>query len=124
MYTYYLTQRPADIGTFPKDNVIMVECFDFKKHCDEIGRAAWAKVAYAEPLSDKQVSDYELTPANASKLGRKMFLVYEYDDGYCDICVCETEEEAKNQVKRLYEMKDPEFYWIDYGYEEIDEEDL
>lgn len=63
MYAYYLTQRPASIGCYPKGNVLMIENYDTRKMVDEIGRPAWAKVTYTAPLSDKDVHDYELTPS-------------------------------------------------------------
>lgn len=63
MYTYYLTQRPASIGCYPKGGVVMVENFDTKQQVEEIGRAAWAKVTYAEPLTDQDIYNYELTPS-------------------------------------------------------------
>lgn len=63
MYTYYLTQRPASIGCYPKEGVVMVENFDSKKHVEEIGRQAWAKVTYGRELTQKECYDYELTPS-------------------------------------------------------------
>lgn len=52
MYRYYLTQRPAMPGTFPKpqgNKVLRVENFDQRTFCEEAGREAWAYVEYEKP---------------------------------------------------------------------------
>lgn len=64
-YKYYSTQRPVDIGTFPKppDNQ-PVEIVNY----DQDGRVwmehdtilAWGELTYAKPLTDKEIGDYEL----------------------------------------------------------------
>lgn len=56
---YYLTQRPPSPGAFPGKPVRVVS-FDSKKHVEAIGCRAWGWVEYDEPLTEKQVSDYEL----------------------------------------------------------------
>lgn len=64
-YRYYSTQRPVAPGTFPRPEhakVIRIKNFDTKTMVDEIGRKAWGFVEYSDPLTDKQISDYELTP--------------------------------------------------------------
>lgn len=64
MHRYYLTQRPAMPGTFPRpqgNRVLSVENFDERTFCEEIGRDAWGYVAYKKPLSDKETKSYELT---------------------------------------------------------------
>ena len=43
MYRYYLTQRPAMPGTFPKpqgNRVLSIENYDERTFCEEIGREA------------------------------------------------------------------------------------
>lgn len=60
MNRYYLTQRPPAPGTFPGKPHGM-EAYDAKRYIDEIGRSAWGWVEYQEPLSEGQISDYELT---------------------------------------------------------------
>lgn len=62
MYRYYLTQRPPSIGTFPK-KAVEIESFDSREFVEEIGRPAWGWVEYKEPLTEKQVYDYELMKA-------------------------------------------------------------
>lgn len=65
-YKYYSTQRPVDIGTYPKsrenpmigftnyDNRIPVEGGAFR---------AWGELVYGKPLTEKEAADYELRPA-------------------------------------------------------------
>jgi len=62
-YRYYLTQRPPSLGTFPKpkDNrIIDIVEFEDKKFIHNIYCKAWGYVEYEKPLTDKEISDYEL----------------------------------------------------------------
>jgi len=59
-YKYYLTQRPPSLGTHPRINVITICSYYEKTHIEEIKREAWGYVTYKEPLTDKEISDYEL----------------------------------------------------------------
>lgn len=66
LYKYYSTQRPVDIGTYPKpphnapdeivnhDTRIPVEGRPFQ---------AWGHLTYTRPLSNQQMRDYELRPS-------------------------------------------------------------
>lgn len=63
MHRYYLTQRPAMPGTFPKpqgNRVQRVENFDRRTFCEEVGRDAWAYVEYEKPVSDVLLHNYEM----------------------------------------------------------------
>ena len=63
MNRYYLTQRPPSIGTFPnsKNNKpTKVESFVSKITIQEIDKECWGYVEYKEPLTNKEISDYEL----------------------------------------------------------------
>ena len=67
-YRYYSTQRPVDIGTFPKppDNpVVEVHNYDADSRIPvENGMIqAWGYVEYQKPLTEKEAGDYELRPA-------------------------------------------------------------
>ena len=69
-YRYYSTQRPVDIGTFPKplDNrVVEIYNFDADSRIPVEGGMiqAWGYVEYEKPLTEKQAADYELRPAPA-----------------------------------------------------------
>ena len=57
MKRYYLTQRPPSIGTHPKGAVNTV-AFDYRQDCG--GFYAWGYVEYSDPLTDKEIADFEL----------------------------------------------------------------
>ena len=59
-YKYYLTQRPPSLGTHPRINTITICSYYEKTHKEEINCEAWGYVTYKEPLTDKEISDYEL----------------------------------------------------------------
>jgi hypothetical protein len=64
-YKYYSTQRPVDIGTFPKtvSGPIRFVNFDTRESV-EMGRIqAWGYLIYDAPLTEKQISDYKLRAA-------------------------------------------------------------
>lgn len=67
-YKYYSTQRPVDIGTFPKppDNkpveIVNYDC-DARIPIQGENFRAWGELTYAKPLTDKQIDDYELRPS-------------------------------------------------------------
>ena len=70
VYRYYSTQRPVDLGTFPKppDNpVVRIHNYDANSRIPvEKGMIqAWGYVEYQRPLTEKQADDYELRPAPA-----------------------------------------------------------
>ena len=60
MYRYYLLYRPAMPGSIPTKNLVHIENFDDRKYVEEIDRKAWGYVEYSEPLSEKDIEDYEL----------------------------------------------------------------
>lgn len=75
LYKYYSTQRPVDIGTFPKpphnapDEIVN---YDQRIPVEDGAFVAWGHLTYTKPLTEKQASDYELRPApNISELCRK-----------------------------------------------------
>lgn len=66
LYKYYSTQRPVDIGTFPKPpHNAPDEIVNYDQRVPVEGGAflAWGHLTYTRPLTDKQVADYELRPA-------------------------------------------------------------
>ena len=65
-YRYYSTQRPIDIGTYPKlpDNPAVDMTFFSERKLVENGTVlAWGVLSYNSPLSPQQINDYELRPA-------------------------------------------------------------
>ena len=65
-YKYYSTQRPVGIGTFPrpKDNLpVGVLNYGERRPVEGGSYRAWGELLYHDPLTEKQISDYELRPA-------------------------------------------------------------
>lgn len=64
MHRYYSTMRPVMLGGFPKSREILeIRNFDRREFVEEIGRKAWGYIEYAEPLTDQEAEEYELTSA-------------------------------------------------------------
>ena len=72
IYKYYSTQRPVDIGTFPKTESGPAEIvnFDKRESVENGGFQAWGYLLYTVPLTEKQTDDYELraAPGNPDQL--------------------------------------------------------
>lgn len=65
-YKYYSTQRPVDIGTYPKpegNKPLEFTNYDKREPVEGGAMLAWGELAYAKPLTKKQMADYELKPA-------------------------------------------------------------
>ena len=66
LYKYYSTQRPVNIGTFPKpprnapDEIVN---YDQRVPVENGSFLAWGHLTYTRPLTKRQASDYELRPA-------------------------------------------------------------
>lgn len=66
LYKYYSTQRPVDIGTFPKPpHNAPDEIKNYDKRVPVEGGAfmAWGYLTYTRPLTEQEISDYELRPS-------------------------------------------------------------
>ena len=66
VYRYYSTQRPVDLGTFPKppgNAPVEIINFDERRMVEGGTMRAWGELAYLKPLTEKQMKDYELRPA-------------------------------------------------------------
>ena len=63
---YYSTQRPVDIGKFPKpsrnapDEIVN---YDQRVPVENGAFLAWGHLTYTRPLTKRQASDYELRPS-------------------------------------------------------------
>ncbi len=64
-YRYYSTQRPVDIGTFPKteNGPLYLVNFDKRESVEQGQFLAWGYLVYDAPLTEKQMNDYELRAA-------------------------------------------------------------
>ena len=66
LYKYYSTQRPVDIGTFPKspDNVPdEIVNYEGRVWVEHDTRLAWGHLTYTRPLTEQEAADYELRPS-------------------------------------------------------------
>lgn len=78
VFKYYSTQRPIDIGTYPKlpnDPQVEMTFFSGRQPVESGTVLAWGVLAYNAPLSPKQIEDYELRPArdNCATFIRKVY---------------------------------------------------
>ena len=64
-YKYYSTQRPVDIGTFPKSGAepVNIKNYDSRMVVEGGAFRAWGELSYSIPLTQKQMDDYELRAA-------------------------------------------------------------
>ena len=66
LYRYYSTQRPVDIGTYPKDPDNPLTGFlnyDERTSVEHGAFRAWGEVIYRSPLTPDQIYQYELRPS-------------------------------------------------------------
>ena len=74
VYKYYSTQRPVDIGTFPKTEggPLEVVNFDGREPVRHERFRAWGYLTYAAPLTQKEMDNYELRTAYDNPDRRRM----------------------------------------------------
>lgn len=67
-YRYYSTQRPISPGTYPngENKPVSIENFDERQPVENGQLQAWGYLEYAEPLSQKEMNEYELKAVSAS----------------------------------------------------------
>ncbi len=66
LYQYYSTQRPIDMGTFPKapDNTpTAIQNFDQRLPVEGGAFLAWGVLTYEKSLTDQEQYQYELRPS-------------------------------------------------------------
>lgn len=61
-YRYFSTERPVAPGTFPKKPGCEISNYPQKFYIDGMGFSAWGHIDYDEPLTDEEISQYELRP--------------------------------------------------------------
>ncbi len=92
VYKYYSTQRPVDIGTFPKTANGPIRIFNYagRENVESGSIKAWGFLVYDAPLTEKQIAEYELRAApdnpDISKIekiadGRKKSIAEQLKDG-------------------------------------------
>ncbi len=61
-HTYYMTQRPPSLGCQPMEGLREMKAYkDRTRITDRI--MAWGELTYNRQLTEKEIADYELTPA-------------------------------------------------------------
>lgn len=66
LYKYYSTQRPVDIGTFPKpteNQPLEIVNYDGRIPVEGGAFLAWGVLTYEKPLTNQEQYDYELRPS-------------------------------------------------------------
>lgn len=66
LYKYYSTQRPVDIGTYPKPpHNTPDEIVNYEGRVPVEGGTfqAWGHLTYTRPLTEREMADYELRPS-------------------------------------------------------------
>ncbi|MEG0985022.1 MAG: hypothetical protein RSK76_01460 [Clostridia bacterium] len=62
LYRYYTLYRPPMPGAVPKEGLKRAYGYDTRQLVIPINKWAWGYVEYDRPLSDKEISVYELSP--------------------------------------------------------------
>ena len=62
-YIYYCKARPPGPGTVPTRGLLRVEVFKKRQYEAVVDCMAWGLAAYRQPLTPKEVADYELRSA-------------------------------------------------------------
>lgn len=65
-YKYYSTQRPIDMGTFPKtyyDEPYNFKNYDTRQSVEHGAFQAWGELIYTRPLTEAELKNYELRPS-------------------------------------------------------------
>lgn len=65
-FKYYSTQRPIDIGTYPNSYLnrpIHMDIYPGRQEVTGEAFQAWGAITYAQPLTEREMQDYELRPS-------------------------------------------------------------
>lgn len=116
MYKYYSLERPVSIGTFPKNcKLIAFKNFEssdslVKKELNDNGKRynAWGYLLTENPLSHKEVDDYEL--ADAGKVVAETKINDLPDD---------LQEDIRYQINRYYKKISSEFQMVKAAFDDI-----
>ena len=65
-YNYHTLYRPPSPGCQPSNGLIETTDYGTRKKVDE-HTAAWGEVTYNRPLTEKEIYDYELRPAETKE---------------------------------------------------------
>ena len=66
VYRYYCKFRPPMPGAIPRDGLVSTSDYDWPQSFD--GVSAWGIAEYSRPLTDQEISDYELAASRNNPL--------------------------------------------------------
>ena len=94
-YRYYSTQRPVDIGTFPKTEAgpIDFQNYNQRQLVEDGTRWAWGTLTYTAPLTQAQMDNYELKPSRHNPDVRRQMEEQSQTIGKWEQTKCISEEE-------------------------------
>lgn len=108
MTTYYSTQRPIGLGTYPKpqeNKVIEIKNFDKKEKIEKENISAYGYIKYEKPLMPAAAKAYELTLALALDETEKT--IEENKETEQPNLAAKTDEEIINAaIKKIQEQQD------------------
>jgi hypothetical protein len=83
LYSYFSTQQPIDIGTFPKigREPLAIVSFNKRMPVEDGAFRAWGILTYSEPLTEKQIDDYELRAAQSNPDRQRPSIVAQLAEG-------------------------------------------
>ena len=75
-YKYYSTQRPISVGTYPLsyfNKPIHMTVYAGREQVEGETFRAWGDLTYAQPLTEREMADYELRPSRDNPdVGKRM----------------------------------------------------
>lgn len=95
-YTYYSVLRPVDIGTipmYPKPEKVIN--FDFRLPVENGAFQAWGCVCYSQPLTEKQLKDFELRASSSNPPEKASLLDSLKAERHTDLHSAEKEKKVK-----------------------------
>lgn len=90
-YKYYSTQRPVDLGTFPKppgNGPTAINNYDERIPVEGGAFRAWGELVYQKSLTEKEAFDYELRPSPKNpdvwrRMSEQAQVVGKWEDSKC-----------------------------------------
>ena len=73
-FLYYSASRPLGPGCFPKpanNSITEIINYNERVYVSSIGRSVWGSIKYSSPLTETDISAYELIPFPVKKEVRK-----------------------------------------------------
>lgn len=110
MTTYYSTQRPIGLGTYPKpqeNKVIEIKNFDKKEKIEKENISAYGYIKYEKPLMPAAAKAYELTLALAQDETKETIEVNKKTEQPITNLTAMTDEEiTEAAIKKIQEQQD------------------